>query len=171
MESVLEWVRTVVFYLILISAIMHILPDKQYTKYVQLFVGLLLIIITMEPIIQFLDQDNLVDTMYQKAVYWQEIESQKDMIEKLNEQERQAIMGAYETQLSNHLTQWFEQKGYTVNEINVQIKEDGIRTIQADIQAVEEKNLEKKQRDTRELRKTLAEIYEVSIGEVSLKVR
>lgn len=39
MEAVYEWIRSLVFYLILMTTVLNFLPDRKYEKYLRLFTG------------------------------------------------------------------------------------------------------------------------------------
>lgn len=52
-EFLKEWVQNITFYLILVTLIVQMLPEKSYRKYIQFITGLILILLLMEPILSF----------------------------------------------------------------------------------------------------------------------
>ena len=50
MSGIFEWIRGMVFYLILMTMIMNLLPDKKYEKYLQLFTGMVFLFLVFEPL-------------------------------------------------------------------------------------------------------------------------
>ena len=42
-EELYEWMKNLAVFYILFTALLHLVPDKKYEKYVRLFMGLLLI--------------------------------------------------------------------------------------------------------------------------------
>ena len=45
MEAVYEWIRSLVFYLILMTTVLNFLPDRKYEKYLRLFTGMVFILL------------------------------------------------------------------------------------------------------------------------------
>ncbi len=44
-----EWIRSLVSYMILMTVIMNLLPDKKYEKYLQLFTGMVFLLLVIAP--------------------------------------------------------------------------------------------------------------------------
>lgn len=61
-----EWIRNVAFYLVIITAIIQILPNDTYKKYIHFFTGLVLILLLMTPILKILGMENLSDPLWKK---------------------------------------------------------------------------------------------------------
>ena len=61
MNGIFEWVKSIVFYLILITVVTNLLPNKKYEKYVKLFTGMLLVIIVIKPITQIFSWNEIFD--------------------------------------------------------------------------------------------------------------
>lgn len=49
MEGIYEWVRSLLFYLLLMTMILNLLPDKKYEKYLRLFTGTVFILLVFRP--------------------------------------------------------------------------------------------------------------------------
>lgn len=49
MGRVYEWIRSMVFYLILMTMILNLLPDKKYEKYLRLFTGTVFLLLVCSP--------------------------------------------------------------------------------------------------------------------------
>ncbi|MGN0399427.1 MAG: stage III sporulation protein AF [Blautia sp.] len=87
-ESIYGWMQDIACYFIFLSAVMHFLPDNSYKKYIQYYMGLLLILLLLSPVLQILNLETKIqeefDKFYQQeessARQWQEqaeqIESQ-----------------------------------------------------------------------------------------------
>ena len=50
MEAVYEWIRSLVFYLILMTTVLNFLPDRKYEKYLRLFTGMVFILLVFGPL-------------------------------------------------------------------------------------------------------------------------
>lgn len=141
MEGVMEWVRTIVVYVILISMVLHLLPDKQYSKYVQLFLGLLLILITIGPIVQLFGKENPFELFYKQTLYTQEAQEEK-MLEQIKEQAGQGTVQVYESQIRTQLEQWLYTKGYAISQLELELNAQGIQRIEAQLTMLEEPTTE-----------------------------
>lgn len=40
-----QWMKSLAFFHVLTTALLHILPDKRYEQYIRLFMGLLLVLL------------------------------------------------------------------------------------------------------------------------------
>ena len=45
MEELFNWIRNITYYLIFITVVGNLLPDKKYEKYIKLFAGMVLILL------------------------------------------------------------------------------------------------------------------------------
>lgn len=57
-EILYGWMKNLACYFILLSAVMHLLPDNSYKKYIQYYMGLLLILLLLSPLFQVLKLEN-----------------------------------------------------------------------------------------------------------------
>ena len=49
LEYIYEWMENIAFYMVLVTAVMHLLPDSDYQKYVRFFTGLTLVVLLLTP--------------------------------------------------------------------------------------------------------------------------
>ena len=52
-DGIYSWIQNVACFFVLLSAVMNFLPDNSYKKYVQFYMGLLLILVILSPVFQF----------------------------------------------------------------------------------------------------------------------
>lgn len=52
MEYVNEWVRGIVYYMILVTAILQVTAGTGYRKYIRLFTGMILVLMILDPLIR-----------------------------------------------------------------------------------------------------------------------
>lgn len=67
-----EWVRDIAGYLLLISVVLHMLPENKYVPYVKLFTGLLLILMVLRPVLKIGEADVYLEQKIQEFVKNQE---------------------------------------------------------------------------------------------------
>lgn len=49
-QEIYQWARNLAVYYIILTALMHIMPDPRYSRYVRSFMGILLILIVTSPL-------------------------------------------------------------------------------------------------------------------------
>ena len=53
MEILKEWIQNITYYFIIVALILQMVPEKSYRKYIQFITGLILILLLLEPILNF----------------------------------------------------------------------------------------------------------------------
>jgi len=71
MEYFLKWIENIAFYLIIITIILQLIPNPAYKKYIQFFMGLILILMLSGPIFKILNIKEEFQQFYQEAEYEQ----------------------------------------------------------------------------------------------------
>mgnify|MGYP002928395621 FL=1 len=51
MEWLARWVRNLAFYFIFLSVLMNVIPQGEERKYIRFFMGLLLILVLIQPLL------------------------------------------------------------------------------------------------------------------------
>ena len=46
-----DWIKTLVGYLLIVSVVTQMMPNRKYEQYVKLFTGFLLIILILQPVL------------------------------------------------------------------------------------------------------------------------
>lgn len=87
MEFIYEWMRSLSYYMILMTAIVHVIPSKEYQKYIQFYMGLLIVLILATPIVKLLGMEELLFTRFQENTYAIELKELERQTEYLREVE------------------------------------------------------------------------------------
>ncbi len=89
------WIKSLVGYMLIVSVVMQMLPNKKYEQYVKLFTGFLLIVLILQPVLKIGSASTFLEEQINKFVQEQEnleeqigIQSEKLQIE---DQERLGI--------------------------------------------------------------------------------
>ena len=72
-DKIYEWVKDLSFYLVLVTALLQMLPDSDYRKYIRFFTGLVLIALLLTPVLKTLHAGDLKTEILQDAD-WQEFQ-------------------------------------------------------------------------------------------------
>ena len=82
-----QWLQNIAFYLILITAIIQIIPNHSYKKYIRFFTGLILIVMLSEPIMKAIGmQMGYLDEQMQLGTIDLYLEQLSFVIEKAREE-------------------------------------------------------------------------------------
>lgn len=89
MDAIYEWIRNLVCYLVIFTAVLEILPGKEYKKYIQFFAGLVMILLLATPILKITGMEQSFWDIYHERAYQQE---KREITEKENYFENIDIM-------------------------------------------------------------------------------
>ena len=76
-ESIYTWMKDIVFYLIIVTAVLEVLPGGNYQKYIRFFTGLVLMLLLLTPVLNLAGAKELFIELY----HGYELEQHKREIE------------------------------------------------------------------------------------------
>ena len=76
-----QWIQNITFYFILVTLVLQMVPDKSYRKYIQFIIGLILILLLSEPIL------NLTEFSVSLESYEKELQEFEEEIHALGKME------------------------------------------------------------------------------------
>lgn len=93
-DNLYEWLQNITFYLVMVTAVLHAVPNQEYRKYVRFFTGLVLVLMMLTPILNVFGTDIAFAELYeeskmeelQKDITWQEFPMEEEQI-KIGEKE------------------------------------------------------------------------------------
>lgn len=124
MEKLFEWIRNITYYLIFITVVINLLPDKKYEKYIRLFAGMVLSLLVLKPITGGLRLDDAL------ARYFEEISLQKEAgeltgkISDMDEKRLETMISGYEDAVAVDLKSMAETAGFDCKEAAARIDKD-----------------------------------------------
>lgn len=81
-----EWLQNLAFYMILVTAVLHVIPSGGYEKYIRFFCGLILVILLVTPLLSLFGAKARFQELYERAEYervQREMEEAAEYIENL----------------------------------------------------------------------------------------
>lgn len=69
-----EWIRNVAFYLVLVTALLHVLPRSDYQKYIRFFTGLVLILLVLAPVLKLFQMEEELRDAYRDDSWLEQLE-------------------------------------------------------------------------------------------------
>lgn len=82
LEEIYGWIQNISVYLIVMAAVMHAIPGKDYGKYIRFFSGLVLILLLSTPLLKLAGVEDTFRTIYKSREYEmkrQEIERAEEL--------------------------------------------------------------------------------------------
>ena len=122
-EELYQWVRNMAVFYILFTAILNLVPDKKYEKYVRFFMGLLLIFMMSTPIFSLFGKGQELTGNFQ--VYLSRENKAKEEKELENLQKAYLEKG-YETELGKKIQETLQKKGIEIQGVKVNIEGEQI---------------------------------------------
>ena len=86
------WIMNAAFYLVIFTAVLHVLPGEQYQKYVRFFTGLVIVVLLFSPLFKLLGMEHLFQGFRENAEYRQlqkEMEQTSDFLEEKQEEQEE----------------------------------------------------------------------------------
>lgn len=124
MENIYEWVKNMVFFYIWLTAILHILPQNNYQKYVKFFGRLLLVVLILTPLLDFLYRpDYLLDKVSYES-FWQEMDTIKLDMMAMEDVQKHTYMERYEKAIGEDIVLMVQQDSMEVQEVAVSLTEE-----------------------------------------------
>lgn len=104
-------------YTIFMSIILQIIPKKQYEKYIKFYMGLLLLLLLFIPMFELLGADKKIKQLYQS--YENQWVNNEDI-----EENKKIIYKQYEESIGEELKEVLEKKGYKIQRIKAEVKQE-----------------------------------------------
>ncbi len=85
MDYIYEWVQNIAIYLVLMTAIMQVVPNTEYQKYVKFYMGLVVVLMLCSPVIKILGLEQRVNITYSAKKYRMEFDQLLEQSEVMGE--------------------------------------------------------------------------------------
>ena len=79
MDYLYDWIQNLSFYMILMTAIIQMIPSEAYKKYIQFYMGLVIVLMLCTPIIKIIGMEKKFLSIYHSNAYRMEF---NELIEK-----------------------------------------------------------------------------------------
>lgn len=122
--GIYQWIKNIAFYMILITAVMNVIPNNNYKKYINLFTGIVMIILVVSPISRILGASTRLDTNFIKNIYNQELINLKVDAYQISNSSSSKLLEEYKNEISNQIEEIVNKEGYFVVESKIVMNED-----------------------------------------------
>lgn len=118
-EELYLWMKNLAVFYILFTAVLHLIPEKGYERYVRLFMGLLLILMMCMPVLSLLGKGEALADSFQKFYEGEEQKRQQQEFENL---QALYLKKGYEQELGREILAALKNKGIEVQDAAVHIE-------------------------------------------------
>ena len=184
MDGVYEWLRDIAVFFLLMTAVLNILPEAKYRKYVQFFLGLVMLAVLCRPILALGNLEGALGDALEKMTLEAEAQDLKNSQIRIEGLQQEVLYGAYERELQDQISAFLEGQGLEPVRVEVSIGEDREGELQIrrmEITARKDtgehpaedsgENDAGSAGGARELKKELAEAYQVSEAHIIIRLQ
>lgn len=87
-----EWTQNLAFYMVLITVVLHALPDSGYKKYIRFFTGMVLILMIVAPVFRIFGMDSQVMNFYKSREYEAKLQEIEEATEYLKDMDSPQVL-------------------------------------------------------------------------------
>ena len=77
-EYLYEWMQNIAFYMIMVTFIMHVIPNSDYKRYIRFFTGLVLAVMLAAPVLKLFGMGDVWQNLYGNETYQEQVKKLED---------------------------------------------------------------------------------------------
>ncbi|MEG0370033.1 MAG: stage III sporulation protein AF [Hungatella sp.] len=112
MRVLYQWVANITFYFIFITVVSNLLPNKKYEKYCRLFMGMVLILLVIQPLTASLRLEDRLAYYFESITFQNESEDLKKELLGMETQRLQQMIAQYEEAVGGDLEHMASDFGF-----------------------------------------------------------
>ncbi len=124
MEEVFQWLRNLTGYLIFLSVLDQLIPEKSYGKYIRLFAGLILLLLVISPLTDRAGISQSLVRAFQKLEFRDEAKELKEEVLGAEREQLTRLIRRYESVIAGTISEMAMENGYEVRDCRVTIAAD-----------------------------------------------
>lgn len=124
MSRIYEWVRSLVFYLILMTMVVNLLPDKKYEKYLQLFVGMVFLMLILSPFANLSGAEAQVAEAFSRLTFQNDAKMLRREIEDAEGARMEKLVEQYRDAIEMDIRRMAEEVGVECRNVEIVVDEE-----------------------------------------------
>lgn len=124
MEAVMGWMKGIVILFVILTAFMHLIPDKKYRRYVRFFAEMVLIAAVVQPIAEIIYAGESFADKVEYTQFWQEMENLQKDSKKLDFMQPEYYRGQYEKAIAKDAAGMLENEEWEVTGAEADLTEE-----------------------------------------------
>lgn len=123
MGMLLEYIKNIGYFLILMSLVSNVMPDNSYKKYCRMFCGLILVVLVINPFYEFLNFEGDIKDIFAMTNYKSQAMELENQIKMSESGTREIAIKEYERLIVNELQGRAIEEGLYIMEAHVELTE------------------------------------------------
>ena len=123
MGALLDYIKNIGYFLILMSLVSNVMPDNSYKKYCRMFCGLILVVLVINPFYEFLNYEGEIKDIFAMTSYESKTMELENQIKMSESNTRDRVIGEYEKLIVNELQGSAREEGLYIMEAQVELTE------------------------------------------------
>lgn len=124
MEILKDLVRNILTYYIILSVLMAMIGKSSYKKYIEMFSGLVMIIIILNPLIKLFGAQDALDMNLQKNQLYEVAQAESDDIMVAELKQQDAVLKQYKDTIAKQIGTVMKNYDFSATEVEVTIDDD-----------------------------------------------
>ena len=123
MAALLEYIKNIGYFLILMSLVNNVMPDNSYKKYCRMFCGLILVVLVINPFYEFLNYEGDIEDIFATASYESQVKDLESQIRISESATKNRVISEYEGLIVKELQPIANKEGLYILEARVELIE------------------------------------------------
>lgn len=124
MNVLLEYVRNIGYFLILMSLVGNVMPDNSYKKYCRMFCGLILMVLVISPFYDFLNMEGDLSDVFVDASFKSQVAELKSQLMENDISMNERIIDEYEQLIIDECQGIAVDEGLYILDVSVDVIEE-----------------------------------------------
>lgn len=124
MDALYGWVSNIVYYLILVTMIINLLPAGKYEKYLRLFAGCILILLVIKPVTNGLRLEEKISGAFKTLSFENEVGELRLDMQGMEDKRMKELTSRYEVAAAEDIGRMAGREGFINSEVSVEIEEE-----------------------------------------------
>ncbi len=124
MGEIYSAVKNLIFFLLLVTVFSNLLGKSSFKKYIHIFVGLIVILIVIKPILSWTNSLNKVDYYYDYNVYQSNAKDISAEILGTEKKYQKQVVDSYKAAIKNQIQMQMNNYGLSIKELTISLNED-----------------------------------------------
>jgi stage III sporulation protein AF len=124
LTGVYQWIRNLAGYFLFLAVLEQLLPNKNYSRYIRLFAGMILILLVVQPLADLSRINERIAHYFEELEFRYDAEHLQEEIFGVEEQQLKRLIAQYETSVSEEIIRMAAEEGYEAAECQAEIDKD-----------------------------------------------
>jgi stage III sporulation protein AF len=119
-----QWIRNLAGYFLFLAVLEQLLPNKNYSRYIRLFAGMILILLVVQPLADLSRINERIAHYFEELEFRYDAEHLQEEIFGVEEQQLKRLIAQYETSVSEEIIRMATEEGYEAAQCRAEIDKD-----------------------------------------------